>query len=144
MSVPPETIHVIRKWVEKAEGDLVAARHMLKMKKNCPFHIACFLAQQCAEKYLKALLTLQSRAFPKTHDLSELFALLETGSDLEVKKSDLIIISRHAVDARYPGESDPLTRSDAEQAVKIAAGIRKAVRDKLPREALALGNRGRS
>jgi HEPN domain-containing protein len=144
MSVPPELIHVIQNWVEKAEGDLVAARQVLKLKKNCPFHVACFLAQQCAEKYLKALLTLQATAFPKTHDLSELFTLLGPGTHLEVKKTDLIIISRHAVDARYPGESDPLTRSDAERAVKIAAVIRKAVRQKLPRPALTFGNKGRS
>ena len=141
MSAPPEIVHVVRQWVEKAEGDLRGARHMLKLENNCPFHIVCFLAQQCAEKYLKALLTLQSIPFPKTHELWRLFLMLKTGANLKLEKADLIIVTRYAADSRYPGEFDPLSRDDAEEAVAIAQDVRKAVRAKLPQAALRFGKR---
>ena len=42
-------------WVERAEEDYAIARFALRRKP--PFtYSACFHAQQCAEKYLKALL----------------------------------------------------------------------------------------
>ena len=45
-----------RAWIKKAESDLKTAEHTLTLKENCPFDTVCFHAQQCAEKYLKALL----------------------------------------------------------------------------------------
>ena len=55
-------------WVVKAEEDYEVARSALRRKK--PFtYTACFHAQQCAEKYLKALLVADAHPFSKTHDL---------------------------------------------------------------------------
>lgn len=55
-------------WIEKAEGDLTIALREV----NAPEPVwdgICFHAQQCAEKYLKALLEEQGIPFSKTHDL---------------------------------------------------------------------------
>lgn len=46
------------------------------MGKGCPADVVCFHAEQCVEKYLKALLTLKAIDFPKTHNIAELVALL--------------------------------------------------------------------
>jgi len=43
-------------WVEKAEGDLATAKREIRVRKAPNFDAVCFHAQQCAEKYLKALL----------------------------------------------------------------------------------------
>jgi HEPN domain-containing protein len=43
-------------WTQKAEGDLATARRELRACLAPNFDAACFHAQQCAEKYLKALL----------------------------------------------------------------------------------------
>ncbi len=59
-------------WVAKAEGDYTTALRECRAR-TCPnYDAACFHAQQCAEKYLKALLQEDSMAFEKTHDLVKL------------------------------------------------------------------------
>ncbi len=47
---------VICEWVIKTENNLKNAVHSLKLGKECPTDTVCFHAQQCVEKYLKALL----------------------------------------------------------------------------------------
>ena len=66
----------------KAEGDLKAAAHILKLGPDCPADIVCFHAQQCVEKYTKGLLVARGVAFPKTHDIEALCALLPPTSSL--------------------------------------------------------------
>ena len=55
MNEPPESLRWVRQWIEKAEGDLRNAEHTLTLEQDCPLDTVCFHAQQCAEKYLKAL-----------------------------------------------------------------------------------------
>ena len=57
-------------WIQKAEGDLATAHRELRARKSPNFDAACFHAQQCAEKYLKALLQEDVIPFGKTHNLS--------------------------------------------------------------------------
>lgn len=42
----------------QAKNDLTNAAHVLKLAAACPTDTVCFHAQQCVEKYLKALLVL--------------------------------------------------------------------------------------
>ena len=64
-------------WVNYAEEDLIMAKSALKRKK--PLTTAsCFHSQQCAEKYLKAILVAKDVEFPKTHDLLILNTLCST------------------------------------------------------------------
>ena len=64
-------------WINKAEGDLVTARRELRARTAPNYDTACFHAQQCAEKYLKALLQEAETPFGKTHNLSLLLDLLK-------------------------------------------------------------------
>ncbi len=66
MSVPPEVEAVAVGWVLRARNDLKAAEYLLTLADGCPFDAVCFHAQQCAEKYLKALLTSHAVAFERT------------------------------------------------------------------------------
>ena len=63
-------------WIEKAEGDFATAGRELRARKNPNYEAACFHAQQCAEKYLKAILQEQSIPFGRTHNLIALLDLL--------------------------------------------------------------------
>jgi HEPN domain-containing protein len=54
--------------VEYAEEDLIMAKSALRHRKPLTTP-SCFHSQQCAEKYLKAILVSQDIEFPKTHDL---------------------------------------------------------------------------
>src|SRR4051812_27606130 len=63
-------------WIDKAEGDWFSAQREARARKHPNYDAACFHAQQCAEKYLKARLQKAGLAFKKTHDLVNLLNLI--------------------------------------------------------------------
>jgi len=76
MPDPHEVLLVIQQWVQKAENDLQTATYTLQLGEDCPTDTVCFHAQQCIEKYIKALLVLHESEFPRTHNLGVLIARL--------------------------------------------------------------------
>lgn len=136
MNGRPEVVHLVRQWVEMAEEDLTNAEYTLTLHEHCPLTTVCFHAQQCAEKYLKALLTFHAVPFPKTHDLLELLRLIPETATLTVPPKEITVINRYAIEARYPGDWEPILRVEAERAVTIARTVRSAVRLVLPNEAI--------
>ncbi len=115
-----------RAWVEKAEEDFALARSALRRKKPLAAG-SCFHAQQCAEKYMKALLVSKKKGFPMTHDLLVLNDLCSnSGIFLEIDPKLLNALTDYAVRTRYPGEGP--TPSDAKEALEIAKLIRSFAR----------------
>ena len=57
-----------REWIEKAEGDFATVRREVQARKDPNYDAACFHAQQCIEKYLKARLQEAEVPFGRTHD----------------------------------------------------------------------------
>lgn len=113
-------------WIERAEEDFVIAGSALRRKKPLVYP-ACFHAQQCAEKYLKAVLIAKQLSFPKTHDLLMLSALLnEAGLIIPVQDQELNSLNDYSVQVRYPGENP--TVEDAREALRIAKKVRGVVR----------------
>ena len=113
-------------WVERAEEDYAVAQSSLRRKR--PFtYTACFHAQQCAEKYLKALLVAGGHPFSKTHDLLVLNdECTRAGILLSFSEDDLSILLSYSVRVRYPGE-DP-TPEEAREALTIAKSVRRLAR----------------
>jgi len=136
MIARPEALAQAGRWVRAAEEDLLTARNMLALGKSSPCSVVAFHSQQCAEKYLKSLLTVNSVDFPRTHDLLELLRLIPPGVKFRTAAANAAFLGRFAVEARYPGNHEPVTRADARRALAIARDIRKAVRGILPRKAL--------
>lgn len=114
-------------WVTKAEGDFQTAQRELAAP-DVPNHDAvCFHAQQCTEKYLKAVLVENGRPFPKVHDLSALLALLlPLSPDWGSYRQACDSLTSSAVEVRYPGFS--ADREDAEAAVQAMERLRRAAR----------------
>lgn len=133
MKKPLEPEGDFRAWIKKAESDLKTAEHTLTLKENCPFDTDCFHAQQCAEKYLKALLVYRSIDFPKTHDIRFLMQKVPADVKLGVLIEEVVPLNRYTIEARYPGDWEPFDREEAETAVLIARKVRKAVRANLPK-----------
>lgn len=115
-----------REWVAKAEGDYATAQRELRARKAPNYDAACFHSQQCAEKYLKALLQEHNIEFGKTHNLSALLdKILSREPLLEALRPTLHALTIFSVDYRYPGES-----ADKELAAKAVALCRE-VRDRI-------------
>ena len=49
MNEQPDTAQEARRWVEKAEHDLIAAEHTMKLAHEGLTDIVCFHCQQCKE-----------------------------------------------------------------------------------------------
>ena len=111
---------------ERAEEDFILARTAVRRKQPLTYG-ACFHAQQCAEKYMKALLISKGADFPKTHDLLMLNGLCSSnGIFLEIDSKHLNTLTDYAVRTRYPGEAP--TVDDAKEAVELAKLIRNFAR----------------
>jgi HEPN domain-containing protein len=106
----------------------------LTLKTDCPFDTVCFHAQQGAEKYLKALLSLHGIDFPTSHDLTELAALVPKEIHLQAPASAFKTLNPYAIETRYPSWGEELTRREAREAVRLAKQVRKAIRAHLPKE----------
>jgi HEPN domain-containing protein len=128
MSERPDPLRIAKQWAEKAEHDLTVAQHTLRLEKSCPYDMVCFHAQQCAEKYLKALLSFQKIDFPKTHDLTELLALLPVNLQSGFPPEELADLNPYAVEGRYPGEMETEDRTDAKSAIELSLKVRSVVR----------------
>lgn len=125
------TLAVVRDWVAKAENDLFAAAHLLKLGRQSPTDVICFHAQQCAEKYLKALLVFNGVDFPRTHDLDLLMRRLPNGLRSLFRMSELTELTPHATVSRYPG-AGAVSLASARHAIASARRVRAAVRATLP------------
>lgn len=101
---------------------------------------ACYLAQQSAEKALKALLIFLNIDFPLVHDLDRLRDLLPLDSSARRDHPDLGRLTGWAVEARYPDDWPEATAEDAWQAAEQAEALLAAVRQDLAERGIkALG-----
>jgi HEPN domain-containing protein len=126
MSAP----EIIREWIDKAEEDAAVAEREGRVRKQPAPGAVCYHAQQCVEKYLKALLQEQAKPIPKSHDLPVLFeqCTLEHFAAL-IDREGLVSLSRYATRFRYPGEAANL--SDAKQALLLMRRYRAILRGML-------------
>ncbi|MCX5677256.1 MAG: HEPN domain-containing protein [Planctomycetota bacterium] len=118
---------VTREWVSKAEGDFATASRELRARKSPNYDAACFHAQQCAEKYMKALLHAAGIPFARTHDLEALLDQVVAHEPAwEMLRPDLETLTTHAVAVRYPGWST--NRAVARGALVTAREVRRRAR----------------
>lgn len=114
-----------KEWIEKAEGDYLI---ISKLKPELePVWGVCFHAQQCVEKYLKAILQENNHEFKRVHDLKP---LLEdcTGfiPELQNHEEKIRDLSNYAVEERYPGSG--ASKKEAQEAILATEEIRKVIR----------------
>ncbi len=127
---------VVREWVEKAENDLKNAALTLRAGEESPTDTVAFHAQQCVEKYLKALLTLRGIDFPKTHDIEELVARVGPSVLVGLSVQEQRRLTTYGTVTRYPGDYEPVSLAEARRAVALARRVRREVRRALPRLAV--------
>lgn len=111
-----------QRWQRYAHEDLRVARDMVGGNLGTPRH-ACLLAQQAAEKVVKAVLIRFQIEFPRTHDLDRLRSLLPSSASAPLEELDLAELSEWAVESRYPGDWPEIGPKDAQRAVEIATAV---------------------
>ena len=113
-------------WVNRAENDNTLAHLALNAEPPIP-EGACFHAQQCAEKYLKAYLQDQNVEVPRTHHLLVLLDLcLSHGAGFEGLRDPLTELDGYGVAVRYPGVN--ISKELGSSAIKMALNVREIVR----------------
>jgi HEPN domain-containing protein len=116
-------------WIERAEEDYLLALSAINRKLPLTYG-ATFHAQQCVEKYLKALLISRQVDFPRTHDLAALGVLCkQAGIILPIDDDALELLTAYAVETRYPGTQP--TVEESKEAVKLARIVRKFIKRNL-------------
>jgi HEPN domain-containing protein len=120
----------VEAWLAKADEDYGAALDLVRKRKHLRTDVICFLAQQSAEKYLKAFLVRHKVEFRKTHDLRELRIECSKIDDAFAVLADtLLTLNFYAVDFRYPGAT--ATEAEAREAVAAMKQVRVFVRKRL-------------
>ncbi len=114
-------------WAARAEMDLATAHRELAVQEDVNHDIICLLAQQCAEKYLKALLQKHEIDFPAAYQQGELLGLLgRREPSLATRRSDLATLSHYEDDLRYHdcSASPEEARTAADAGERVRAEIR--------------------
>ena len=121
---------LVEEWIQKAEGDFNSALREYRARKFPNYDAAGFHAQQCVEKYLKALLQKHLIPFQKIHDLLKLAEqCLPIIPDLEFYWEPLAYLNQFSVAFRYPGES--ASREQAKHAIKALKQLKLFLKEKV-------------
>ncbi len=125
------------RWLRQAHADLAAARHNAQAH---PF-VACFFAQQSAEKAVKAVQIAASGMLPRTHSVGRLLELakgLVNEFDAGTARRRGAQLDRLYTETRYPDAlpdtipAEYFTQEDATDAIVDAKAIVEAVAAALP------------
>ena len=116
-----------QRWFRLAEEDLIAARVLLR-DGSAALRIAGFLAQQAAEKALKAGLFAANAAVPKIHGLSQLHASYPPAGTPDIDHDDLDILDPWVIDGRYAADLPDLGSIEADELLAAAQRVIDQVR----------------
>ena len=116
----PERIREAGRWLRYAADDLDVANELLGGQRTR--HV-CFLAQQAAEKALKAALVLEGIDVPYVHDLNAVRNQLPESWSVRRENPDLAELTVWAAESRYPGDWRDATESDAKRALAEASSV---------------------
>jgi HEPN domain-containing protein len=118
-----------REWLDKAEGDFLAARKLLKGRPFLSDSVG-YHCQQAIEKYLKALQQELSLTIQRTHDITVLLdQLIPKDGTLRSLKRGTKTLTAFAVEYRYPGRN--ATPRQARWAFQKAEVFRAEMRSRL-------------
>lgn len=125
---------IVYPWIEKAENDLSFAKKAFEDTEYYD-HI-CFLSHQAVEKYLKAFLIKSKGEITKKEKIHDLAKLADWCKEFGLYLGDYYIqlrtLTEFYMPAKYPDAAfGKFSKKDAQESVKIAEEIVKAIKEKL-------------
>ena len=127
---PPEADEVspAERWFRLAEQDLEAAKVLLADGSSA-MRIVAFLAQQAAEKALKAGIISVGLHPPHVHGLRQLYGTLASHApDLAVEIEDLDLLDPWVIDGRYAADLPDVSTTEASDLLGAAERVLTRVR----------------
>lgn len=122
----------VLQWLEIAQRDLRGAGNQMAADPTEPA-LACFHAQQVAEKSLKAALVAEGIDPPRSHDLNELRDLLPDTWEIPGTIAELKRVSEWAEKSRYAYDVEDFVDPTATWGISLAQAIHDAVTSELTR-----------
>lgn len=120
-AVDENTRKVVERWLMKARNDLRTAESVLRVSPPIA-DTACFHAQQCVEKMLKAVLTAKGRHVERTHSLPRLLELASyEDAELNSLRATSVELTDYALTGRYPDDWRDISIAEAKAAVHRAS-----------------------
>ncbi len=122
-------------WLRQAESDFSALEILFQAQK---YDLVCFLAQQVAEKALKAYLFLQGEEPPPTHSIARLCSVATRFDPaFQTLRSEVKKLTPYYVDARYPNALEEIPAlyfeaRDAQEAIRLAEQTLQFVKQRFP------------
>jgi len=107
----------VRQWLIHVDEDLRLATAAMERVEDCPYRLVAYHAQQCAEKYIKAFLVYCGVDFPYTHNIRRLLKLCSQHAEWPEQVWQAEELTPYAITARYPGEVEELTKTEASEAM---------------------------
>jgi HEPN domain-containing protein len=123
----------VERWLAKAANDLRTAETVISIVPPV-VDTACYHAQQCVEKCLKAFLTLMNRHVERTHNLPR---LVEQCAEFSLEFTQLadigVELTDYAVQSRYPDDWRDIPLEEARCAVEKAREAMEFVKAEIER-----------
>ncbi len=121
--MPPRDPSDPREWLRRARSNLALASQA-PARAEILYDDLCFDAQQAAEKAVKAVLVAQRHDIPRTHNLGELFDLVQRlGIVVPLEVAEARRLTRYAVGARYPLFGEDASAGEWREAVALAERV---------------------
>ena len=116
-------------WIERAKSSLELAQS--KIIRHIHYEDLCFQLQQAAEKALKGLLIYYGVEPEFTHNVEILLKEIKKLTDIPENIKETVQLTNYAVQTRYPGEYDEITKEEYEKSIIIAEECLSWVENKI-------------
>jgi HEPN domain-containing protein len=118
-------------WLERAESSYELSKG--NIFRNIYFEDLCYQAQQAVEKAFKGLLIYYGVEPEFTHNIGILLNEIEKYTKIDDTIRESMKLTNFAVQTRYPGNYDDITKEEYKEAIKIAKSclnwVKKTIKD---------------
>ncbi|WP_010256079.1 HEPN domain-containing protein [Treponema primitia] len=114
-------------WLDRAKSSFELSK--ITTNELIYYEDLCFQAQQAVEKALKGLLIYFGDDPDFTHNLGILLATLIKYTEIPEEIEESIKLNNFAVQTRYPGEYEEITKDEYEECIRITGNCLKWVEE---------------